>query len=434
MLNKRTLPALWLLACVGTPALAASSCDEIFASPGAPAQLLPQVLALEPQCQRQALFLYQLGRLLNQMGRYDEALDRLEGAILRQPDHWQSQLEYAIALEGVGDTESAAGLLTNLAQNPALDADTQRQIATLRQRSSNTQRRSQRTVIGLATGFDDNLMGSTQQQQFDLTLPTGRLPVTTDAEQRPRAGKFARVDVRHDGDFAGSEAAQWRYSLVGSYRQSPDYTPANLGQLGALIERDAIGPQGLYLLGLHQLLLRAESTVLRQTQFGMGLAHTTTVWGHTCQQRLGLDLQHLAYPASSELDGRYTGLLGQAYCPASGLQMQLRLGQDRPTQADRPGGSQNQYGLRIAKTNQLGAAQLAVELDHTHQADQAGYSTLLENNAPRQINRTAYRFEYRWVAGTLSPYVGFEWINQQSNLPLFDVQNRVLTAGMRVKW
>jgi hypothetical protein len=42
-----------------------------------------------------------------------------------RPDHWPSQLEYAIALEGIGDHESALGLLKNLMRHPEVDPDAQ---------------------------------------------------------------------------------------------------------------------------------------------------------------------------------------------------------------------------------------------------------------------------------------------------------------------
>jgi hypothetical protein len=435
VLNKPILPAAaWLIACLAMPAMAEPACDDVYSKPIDPAQRLQQALDLEALCYRHAAYLYQLGTLLNKMGRYDEALDRLEGAMLHQPDHWPSQLEYAIALEGIGDVESAAGLLANLAQNTALDSSTQQQIAALRQQSGLAPRPLQRTALGLSTGYDDNLMGSTQQQQFDLTLPSGRLPVATDASQRPRAGRFERFDIRYDGDFGTGLAAHWRYTLLGSYRQSPDYTPANQGQLGVMIERNTSGQQGFYWRAVYQELTRGGINELRQTRLEGGYERATLLWGQVCQQRLGLDLQQLAYPASENLDGHYTGLALQAYCPTSGLQVQLRAGQDQPTQSSRLGGSQRQYGLRVGKSTPLGAANLAVELEYNHQSDQTGYSELLENNLPRQISRLAYRIEYSWVAGKLSPYVGFEWVSQQANLPLFGLENRLLTAGVRVKW
>ena len=63
-----------------------------------PAAALATLRSLHDQCHKQASYLYALGQLLNQAGRYDEAIDPLEGALLYQPDHWPSQLEYAIAL------------------------------------------------------------------------------------------------------------------------------------------------------------------------------------------------------------------------------------------------------------------------------------------------------------------------------------------------
>ena len=74
-----------------------------------------------PECQRSAPYLAQLGQKLNALGRYSEALDHLERALLFDPNLPQAQLDYAIALAGTGDTLSARLLLDGiLAQSDLL--------------------------------------------------------------------------------------------------------------------------------------------------------------------------------------------------------------------------------------------------------------------------------------------------------------------------
>ena len=422
----------WLLACCAAAAQAEPVCE--LPPPGTSAvDALISLRSLQAQCHKQAPYLYALGRLLNLAGQYDEAIDPLEGALLYRPDHWPSQLEYAIALEGIGDHDSALALLHNLSSNPDVDPATQLQIAALAQRQSAGNPTDHRGNFGLSTGYDTNLMGSTHHTQFILTTPDGGLPVVLDDDQRARAGSFVRADFGYDGVLASNGSAQWRYSLLGSYRSNPGFRAADLGQWSALLERTSSGTTGPYLLGQHQALLRSNGSVLQQTQLGLGYDFVAGK-GAACRQRLGLDAKHISYPTSPEQNGRYTGVFSQTSCPAWDVQVQLRAGQDQPLHDSRPGGAQRQVSFRVSKRTQLASAALALEWEVTRQQDQKGYSTLLDNNAQRSMLRQAYRVEYRWHAGALNPYIGFEWLDQRASLSLFELKSRVVTFGFRSSW
>lgn len=415
-------------------------CEDWLNQPPAPGQslepLISQALELERQCPRHPGFLYHLGSLLNQAQRYDQALDRLEGALMRQPDHWPTQLEYAIALAGVGDQASATALLHDLTHNPMVDAATHTQITTLLAQapSAPPPPSAPKLMVSLATGYDDNLLGSSDLTQFELTLVDGRLPVETDPEQRPKSGNFVRADIRYNADLLTTPTAVWRTSLVVSQRSSPQASQARLSHTGVLLERQPQAEAGLYLLGLHQELVRAGHTELRQTQLGLGLERNIQLWGQACRQRLLLDWQEASYPATPVLDGHYTGLSGQTFCPGSGVQVHWRLGRDTPMDTTRPGAAQNQASLRLAKSIPMGRANLGLEAEFSVQMDSAGYSPLLENNTARRIQRNTWRLEYSWPVGKLNPYVGIEWVDGRANLPLFDVRNRLVTLGLRTQW
>jgi Flp pilus assembly protein TadD len=79
---------------------------------------LEEQLAMVSDCQRSAPFLAQIGRLLIAQGRYADALDHLERAIMFDPDMASAQLDYAIALAGSGDMLSARQLLDNIIAQP----------------------------------------------------------------------------------------------------------------------------------------------------------------------------------------------------------------------------------------------------------------------------------------------------------------------------
>lgn len=422
----------WALVGFALCAQAQNVCDTLPSGQTIEAALA-NLRSLEPQCQKQAHFLYTLGRLLNQAGRYDQAIDSLEAALLYRPAHWPSQLEYAIALEGMGDRASVLGLLQALLQNPDVDPVARQQIAALASRSVLASAKNHHGSFSLATGFDNNLLGNTYHTEFTLTAPTGLLPVQLADDQRPVAGSFMRADVGYSGLVASSPSAQWRYSLAASFRASPVFAAADMGQLSALVERNPIGERGVYLLGQHQTLFRADSIALRQTQVGLGYEFFAGPHNQ-CKQRLGLDFQDLVYPTSPALDGRYSGLTSSTHCPGWGLQIVARAGADQPADASRPGGAQRQYSLRVSKRSQLPMGSVLLEVEGTQQDDQSGYSLLLENNAQRSVSRTAYRMEYRLQTGAISPYLGVEWLDQRSNLTLFELKNWVLSLGFRFSW
>ena len=125
----RTLALAWLAlaALTALPGLARAADAASCASPPvqqdpAPETTLEHMLAAVPACQKDAPFLATLGQLLNSQGRYLEAADHLERALMLQPSLKDAQLSYAIALTGSGDVQSAAALLDNLLADPALPA------------------------------------------------------------------------------------------------------------------------------------------------------------------------------------------------------------------------------------------------------------------------------------------------------------------------
>jgi hypothetical protein len=87
------------------------------------------------RCQTDAEFLAQLGFLLNAQGRYTEALDHLERALMLNPGLKGAQIDYAVALAGIGDYASALTLVQDLLADPALPSGLvpvlQRQIENL---------------------------------------------------------------------------------------------------------------------------------------------------------------------------------------------------------------------------------------------------------------------------------------------------------------
>lgn len=404
----------------------------------APPADLDEALAREGDCHKNTDYLHAMGYLLNQAGRHGEAADRLEIAILLDPERWLAHFEYALALEGSGNHDSADALLVSLLNNPAVDTSIKHKITGLRRTPEVALARHAHTVVGLATGYDDNLQGATRYSRMDLTLPSGRLPVELAASSQPKKGSFSRVDAAHQGVLAHDALATWTYALVGSYRWAPSYADASIVHGGVMLERTPEGAAGYYALLALQGLRRGDGASQRQWQLAAGL-ETDTAWRDIrCRLRIGGEWQKLDYPGDPLFNGQYAGLAAHALCPAGRWQLQWRIGADAPARSERPGGRQQQMQVRLGKQTLLGEGLLVTEYEYYRQQDAKGFSPLLDYDTPRHYDRHSWRLEYRWVrplAGRIiSPYVGFEWIEQDANLRLFSLSNRIFSIGIRQTW
>ena len=394
---------------------------------------LARAAELEPLCGRNPLFLHRFGKLLNAAQRFTEAAEQLEAAMLYDPDRWEVQLDLMVALEGLGDWASVESLAAALAEHP----DAQAWLAKQKERKAGRKSvwfDNERNFVGVAAGYDNNLLGATRYATLNLTFPTTDVPVMIAKSEQQRGGRFVRVDVGRGGDLFADDEERWRYTLFASHSASIDYTPGNLSHVGTRLERAPEGERGWYGIGALQYQYRGTQASTLQAYLGGGHETEAVGFGQRCRLRWGGELYSTWYPESAVLDGRYAGVTAQGVCPGLNIQYQLRVGQDRAVEPDRPGGDQDQYGVRLSHLAPFHKGWIANELDFFRQVDQRGYSPLLENNAPRVLGRVIYRLEYRWSHPDSSPYVGFEWMDQRSNLPLFEPRNWIVTAGLRHSW
>lgn len=394
---------------------------------------LARAAELESVCDRNPTYLHRYGVLLNNAQHYAEAAERLEAALLYDPDRWEVRLDFIVALEGLGDWASVESLAADLEDRPGA----QEWLADLKKRG--VRRKSvwfdnERNFIGLAVGYDNNLLGATRYTTLSLTFPSTDVPVEIDRSQRQRGGRFARLDVGRGGDLFASDDARWRYGLVGSHSASIDYSAGDLSHVGARLERAPENEHGWYGIGALQYQYRGTQASTLQAYLGGGYEHEATWFGQRCRLRWGGEFYSTHYPDNAVLDGRYAGITAQGICPGLKIQYQLRAGRDTPDDVARPGRAQDHFGVRLAHLMPLAGGWLSNEFDIFRQVDQRGYSALLENNARRILDRVIYRVEYRWTYAALSPYVGVEWMDQRSNLSLFEPRNWIVTAGIRHSW
>ena len=432
-------------------------------------QALPVVermLKVVHVCQKDALFLAALGQLLNMLGRYLEAADHLERALMLDADLKDAQLSYAIALAAIGDTRSAVALIDSLLADPALPADLRQHIerrkATLTAVAAPAawQRR-----ISLATriGYDSNLLGSPNLGNLALTLAGQTLILPLDVSYLARSGTFARADAQLDLHHAAPGGGRW--DMVSSLRSraSPSVRKADSNQIEFLVERSQNMPASLPAGSARQAgaYINASALALSAnsgTRYdalglagGLGLAWRLP-FAAECRSRWGAEITERRYSDNQVLSGRYRGTTFFSACEASsGVQSLLgfKAGHDTPVDPDRAGGAQRQFSLRLAtylpmavlgasaRWAWLGTSRAGVLLDfeRSHQTDSTGYSPILNDGGIRIVARQATRLEYQHpFSASLRGVLGAERVAQTSTLALFKLDSWGLHTGLRLVW
>lgn len=426
-----------------------------------------QMLDAVPVCQKDAPFLAALGQQLNREGRYLEAADHLERALMLDPSLKDAQLSYAIALTGSGDTLSATALIANLLADPdlpaALRALIERQQATLgamlaAPEPSGWQRR---LTLAARVGYDSNLMGSPNLQSLALTLSGQTLVLPLDASYLARSGGYARADALAELHHSAGDGTRWDAVASLRSRYSPVLSEAGSSQIDLLLERSH-NPQtpnfGASAVGSYFNLSGSSLEAKAGTHYSaLGPAGGAT-WRSAdgCQARLGFEAQERNYLGNQVLSGRYRGVAGFWSCEQpSGVQwlVGLKAGRDAAQDAQRPGGDQRQASLRLTGFLPLNGltGSLATDLapalatlrrggllfdvEQSWQADASGYSPIIDSGATRNVARRAARLEYQHpVSASAMWLLGAEWVAQTSNLPLFGQSSWGTYSGLRVSW
>ncbi len=444
---------LGLLALLGMTAAAqaqdASTCVTTGVS-------LPRLLDALPRCQKDATFLATLGQRLNNEGRYLEAADHLERALMLDANLKDAQLSYAIALTGSGDITSATALLDQMLGDPglpeALRPLIQKQRAALIDLAAANRFAAvsasypgawqSRVTLAARVGYDSNLMGSPNLDSLTLTLSGQTLVLALDQSYLARGGSYARADAQMDLQHSAADGSRW--DAVASLRSRYSATLGEAGstQLDLLLERSQSQPGAL---GSY---LNATASVL-ESRAGMHYSAPSlaagVVWRggaeDACQARAGAEWQARNYLTNPVLSGRYAGVTGYWSCQQpSGLQwlLGLKTGRDAAQDPARPGGDQSQSSVRLAGYMPLAATGqrgLLLDFEQSQQTDASGYSPIIDDGGIRSVSRRAARLEYQQ---TLAPgaqwLLGLERVAQSSSLPLFQQDNWGAYSGLRVSW
>lgn len=427
-----------------TPSHGAEICG-----PQAQQHTLEQLLANVHLCQSHPDWLVHLGQRLNTQGMYAEAAEHLERALLLDPNHLGAAFAYAVALAGIGDMASAVQLLAHTSNRTELPERDRQQLVQAQQRMANaqplaatllTQGWNLRPSMALRVGHDNNLLGAPRLGSLTLTLPGGDITLPLETSSQPRPGSYQRADMRLDATHLHPNGRRTDLALALQHRHTPALAAATTTQAEILAETLPTQTGHWASTSLSSLHTQG-GTRYHSTGLAAGWA-----WSPPgCQPRIGAEWQDRQLTSNPILSGKYTGLTFSWGCNQSapvgntGWQPQqwsanLRLGQDKPTQATRPGGTQRTSALRV--TARWPAWLAEAELAHTQ--DATGYSPLLANNSVRHSTRALLRLEHQHALGQWAPglqaHVGVEVYGQRSNLALFKVNSASIYAGLRKQW
>lgn len=444
-------------------------CQKLMAQ-GLKANNLAQWQAAILECQHQPPWLARLGHQLNQQGQYLEASKHLERSLMLDSANMDAQIDYAIALAGLGDKTSAVALLQDLLQNPELPAPLRTELALQQARLSapdqpltGSGQWQTRTQLSAIFGRDSNLLGAPNLDSLALTLGNTTQILPLENSYMAQAGSYHRSEAVFHARHQDSHGPQW--DLLASLRQrgSTSVAQAKSSQYELIAERSTTHQSPDSRLPGHYLRLTLAGLTTPQSgdYTVQGLA---AGWGQTsaadntatCQWRAGAELQARHYDSNASLSGQYRGLSLSASCKkpyASSPAAQpfqwhasLRSGVDHPQDPQRAGGQQTQTALFVqvqAPAQMLwdqaqGIWRLSGEWASSQ--DQQAYSPLLQSGEPRKINKKAVRIEYNKNVFTHSSaqawqmLAGIEWVEHTSNIQLFGLRSWGPLIGMRYAW
>ena len=451
-----------------------------------PGAALQRMLAQLPACGKDAVFLSTLGQLLNTLGRYLEAADHLEHALMLEPDLKDAQFSYAVALTGSGDVASARALVDNLLNDAALPEDLRPLIERQKTLLANGGALSDpsaatwetRFTLSTRIGYDTNLLGSPNITSLS-TIQFGQTVVYQLADNYlSRPAGYLRADAQFELGGVASDGARWDAIASLRARYSPALAIAGSTQADVLVERShftpnpgapgtesgtdakagaTTGSSGHYLNASASTLSSNSGTRFIAAGISAGWGNT---WGSTvassCQSRAGLELQERKYLDNEVLSGRYTGFSLNWSCEipqGTRVLLGLKAGRDQAALTNRPGGNQHQASLRVGAflpQSLLGMAGsaagagtttgalhngLSLDFEYSQQQDSRFYSDFIDSERSRKIRRNTLRAEYQYTfSRSVQGVFGAEWVGQTSNIELFRLGSQGIYSGLRMGW
>jgi tetratricopeptide (TPR) repeat protein len=458
------------------PAVAPCSLQAQYPLPFARADLLALAerqrrVSDERGCLKDAYFHAWRGATLLALGRPAEAVEPLERALLENPDLPGAELDLAQALAAQGDRASARAILEAMRQRPDLPPA----IAGGIDRDLKVLARSpffdvdvalaaagwhSRWQVSSLAGVDSNLNNAPASSDITLTFPEGDVTLPLDPTSQPRRGTAILSAVQWQGLRPHGDSL-WVLQAELRARDAAEadvrYQQADLA--AAWLQAPAAPRQWVVRVASSHLryggasLLHTDRASLQYQWAAIGSMRGPDWWAHAlgaCRPAATGEFEFRRYPSSRGLNGLYEGgalgLLcrgaspeGDSPADSSGAaslpafySLQARLGDERPMDETRPGGTYRRAEIRgqwegpLMKRGRLG-----LQWTSTRQSDSEPYSALL-GNLPRRTVRHMVEAEASWpLFRGLSLVANAQAAIQRSNLPVFASRQRSFYLGLR---
>ncbi|MBG9389787.1 tetratricopeptide repeat protein [Caenimonas aquaedulcis] len=417
-------------------------------------------LSIEKACLGDASFHAWRGAVLMALGRPVEAVEPLERALMVNPDLPGAQLDLAQALALQGDRASAIAMLEALRGRAdvagpirtAIDSQLTAIASAAQAQDLASGGWHGRWRLASLAGGDSNLNNAPAASEITLTIEQQQYTLPLDASSRPKRGGAVLASAQWQGlrinreslwVVQGEVRARQTADRATSYQQADVaaawlQAPAAPRQWVARVAGSYLQFGGASLLQAYRAsLLRQLAPIAREQSTGM----LDPVAG--CRPAFGVEFERRRYPSSPAISGLYSGALAGVSCrpaasgdqpgaPSSFVNMELRLGADRPFDEARAGGTYRRSEVRVQWERPLfERGQAGVMWSSTRQSDSAVYNVQL-GNFPRQTLRHALQLDASWPLRDGLSLVGTaEATWQRSNIEAFVSRQRSLYVGLR---
>jgi len=290
----------------------------------------------------------------------------------------------------------------------------------------------------LGLGHDSNVNNGLARRQITLSLPTGDTLVDLDNAYRPRADLFALFGLTLGGPSVKLWAGRISPLLLLRSKElanDGDYSTLDL-QTGLVYQHPPSGEGG----GNWEAHLMAQQFSLGGQPLFNGLRLSTVrnqAW-QACKGSASADLEARAHQRVPSLSGNLFGLGVGLLCRLSAgnsLSLSVKTSLDRAGPA-RAGGNSRSTELQLRLDHAISPTQsLQSTWQHLRTADQAGYSPLLQDNAPRSLQRNTLSLSLRQaIAPAWEARLNMEHFVQDSNLALFEQRGSQLLLGLAYRF
>jgi len=401
---------------------------------GAWESTLQSLTGIFDQCLLSSEYFSLLGAAQLKTGRLSDAMESLERALLIDPDNGAALIDYSEALLEDGQLFAAIEVNQLLLARSDIPPGLEQQME-YRHREWVALTRQTDWQLDLSGGYDSNLNGAPDTETITLTLSGEPIYLLLNENYRAVEGPFfnARVAARHS-------------------RLSPDHQDTLFGQVRGRLSEDSSSDVTQF-AGRYT---RRGSPFPHAGQLSAGLNHLAFLGSSLftgtdasykgelaeigrCSTSLIAALQHQRWHQQRRLDGlemragaetscRFGSTARQVVTLGAGLLHNIALHDNRL--GGNRDGWQASVGWRAAYPQRFFSAQVSL----TRVLDSQGFSSLLQTNARRSVNRGSFLVQYRekldnFVQG-LEFIANFFHQNQKSNLGLFQTTDSSIEVGI----